>query len=975
MMWKAGCRSRTPTRRAEGGGGERLTPKGFNGRMKAAQDAATGRMGSTIAAHGDGDDSGGFFSSVSIRVKLLGSLSLLTLIIIVLGAVSFVSLSEMNTISNQVTTEQAALARITEEIKATIFRARGVEKEFLLNEEQSALDNSTRFITKMRGQIEKASEIGGRISESSGQDVSTQYVSLAETVDQYQQQFSDQVKNVQDARKAIDANISSTTRSQEEVVSQATAIGGRIRTLVDDYWVTARKLSQKATKDAQTVFDANSTRIADAKDLADGILSDAAGKSAGVVKDARIKAEGLVKDVRVKAEGLVKDASATASNKVDDAKVKAESLVSGATSKASELVRNAQDTATNLLREESSSADVLLRSAGANDASNSTAIAAAKATNLVSNAANKAGTLAANAASEAAKLAADASAQASLLAADAAEEARVLAADASAQASLLAADASSEAAKVTAVAAEAAVQAAIDTSRAESLRITTALKEGVLLVDLGRFMLDVEVQMARFLQINQSTFDKSITFGEAALVALKEAGATAEAIRQQSSDLTLNTKMRDAVRDIESLSKTFSAVIAATRQARTDRRIADQEIERQKQALLNTGEDLLALSTQLSNNSWNGVGTLSAVLRKTGGDAQTQLLIVALAGIFIGIFVVIIIPRPITAGLAQLLGVAQRVAGGDLTQQVKVNSRDELGQLAGTFEQMRINLLALVHRIQVASTQITTTVNEIQAAANQQSSSANEQSSSITQFSGTMGQLAQTAEGLSDTALTMADNAGFVANKMGDNSSSSKKTLTSMQAIIEATRQTSERIKSLNDQMDGISTAVDSISSIADQTTLLSLNAAIEANKAGEMGEGFAVVATEIRRLSDRSTDSAAMIRTMVRDIQRATESSVISMDKSSEEIRIGIELVEESSQSLDSLNDQVRTITQQTQDISASSTEQSQVSREAKSTTEQMLSSATLSAEAARQTSAAAYELTSMSAQLSDAVASFKLS
>ena len=807
--------------------GGRLTPQGFNDRMKAAQHKANEAIENRTTAKADAHG-GGLFSSVTIRTKLLGSLSLLTLIIIVLGAVSYLSLSQMNEISSHVTDEQAALARVTEEIKATVFRARGAEAEFLLKEEQAALDQSTRFLAKLRGQIGKAAEIGEVIAQTSGERVASQYVSLSDTVDKYESQFAQEVKNVRDARATLDAEARSAAKAQQDLVDQATAIGGAVRTLVDDYWVDARRLSREATSNAQTAFDKNNQKIAEAKGVADALLAKQVAEAKNLDEKAALEK---------------------------------------------------------------------------------------------------------------------------------------------------AATAATEAAEMTASAASDAATVAFRETQKESARIVTALEEGVLLVDLGRSMQNAETQIARYLQVNDLLLSEAGVFADAAIQDLKDAANTAEHIRQASSDLALSQKMKDAVRDIEILSKTFSKVVAHTGEVERERVIVDKEIAEQKAELLRTGEELLSFATELSDNSWNEVGSMSLMLRNTGADAQTQLLIVALAGVFVGIFVVLIIPRPITAGLAQLLGAAQRVAGGDLTQQVRINSRDELGQLAGSFEQMRQNLMALVERIQAASTQITTTVNEIQAAANQQSSSANEQSSALTQFSGTMSELAQTAESLSNTTLTMSENADFVAGRMGDSSASSRKTLASMQAIIEATRQTSERIKSLNDQMDGISTAVDTISSIADQTTLLSLNAAIEANKAGEMGEGFAVVATEIRRLSDRSIDSAATIRNMVRDIQRATESSVISMDKSSEEIRIGIEMVEETSESMDSLNGQIVSIREQTQDISTSSSEQSQVSREAKATTEQMMSSATLSAEAARQTSSATYELTSMSAQLSDAVSAFKLS
>jgi methyl-accepting chemotaxis protein WspA len=198
--------------------------------------------------------------------------------------------------------------------------------------------------------------------------------------------------------------------------------------------------------------------------------------------------------------------------------------------------------------------------------------------------------------------------------------------------------------------------------------------------------------------------------------------------------------------------------------------------------------------------------------------------------------------------------------------------------------------------------------------------------------------------------------------------------MTSMDAIGHSTAQTAERIKSLNDKMDDINEAVSTISMVADQTTLLSLNASIEANKAGEMGKGFSVVAHEIRRLSDRSIDSAGNISTMVRDIQRATESSALAMDKSSEEIRHGITLVGESIDSLGAIDETMERIQEQMRMIVDSVRAQAESSRMVQTTATEMLSSANMVSKAASQTRAVTYELNEMATALSAAVSVFKV-
>jgi methyl-accepting chemotaxis protein WspA len=198
--------------------------------------------------------------------------------------------------------------------------------------------------------------------------------------------------------------------------------------------------------------------------------------------------------------------------------------------------------------------------------------------------------------------------------------------------------------------------------------------------------------------------------------------------------------------------------------------------------------------------------------------------------------------------------------------------------------------------------------------------------------------------------------------------------MASMDAIGTSTRQTAERIKALNDKMDDINEAVSTISMVADQTTLLSLNASIEANKAGEMGKGFSVVAQEIRRLSDRSIDSAGNISGMVRDIQRATESSALAMDKSSEEIHHGVALVGDSSQALAAIHSAMERIQEQMTMILESVRAQAESARMVQTTSTEMLSSANMVSKAAGQTRSVTYELNAMATQLASAVSVFRV-
>ena len=490
---------------------------------------------------------------------------------------------------------------------------------------------------------------------------------------------------------------------------------------------------------------------------------------------------------------------------------------------------------------------------------------------------------------------------------------------------------------------------------------------GVTLSELQQSLLNLQIQTAKYFDTAKSSFADS---SRAYVLTAKD----------QANQVRINTiypkvaqKMSDVGNNLNKYASLFNEITAADEKVIQKKALIDLKIEGQLDDLRSTSTKLLEQAELVSVRSWGQVNQLSNTLSSVSASAQTNLLLLALAGTLFGIGVLIWIPRPILGGINQLLQGAQRVANGDLSQPVNVASRDELGQLAYTFDMMRNNLQSLVLRSQTVSVQISSSINEIQAAANQQSSTANEQAATISQFKATMGEMSRTANELNSLVAEVSGYAEKVSEHVSISNEKSSKLLESMSNISESTQQTSGRIKSLNDQMDTINDAVTVISGVADQTTLLSMNASIEANKAGEMGKGFSVVAYEIRRLSDRAIDSAGDITGKVRDIQRATENSVVAMDKSSEEIRLGISQVQESTDTLANINNSLNTIRDQMGDMSSGTKDQAVASSQAEQSASELAKSSLMVSSAAKQTVAAAFEINAMANQLAESVSAFR--
>jgi methyl-accepting chemotaxis protein len=274
----------------------------------------------------------------------------------------------------------------------------------------------------------------------------------------------------------------------------------------------------------------------------------------------------------------------------------------------------------------------------------------------------------------------------------------------------------------------------------------------------------------------------------------------------------------------------------------------------------------------------------------------------AVFGIGIGIFAARRISRPVN----QLAEVAQKVASGDLTQQVKAYSQDEIGQLASAFNTMVIQLKTLIRQINTnaeqlaasseeltasseqsaqAANQIATSITDVAAGATEQMSAANETSAVVQQMSAGIQQMAASAN-------QVAAQSSQAADKAKDGGAAVEKAVSQMAQIENTVNNSAAVVAKLGERSKEIGQIVDTISGIAGQTNLLALNAAIEAARAGEQGRGFAVVAEEVRKLAEQSQEAAKKIAELIGEIQGDTDKAVVAMNDGTREVKTGAEVV-----------------------------------------------------------------------------------
>lgn len=273
---------------------------------------------------------------------------------------------------------------------------------------------------------------------------------------------------------------------------------------------------------------------------------------------------------------------------------------------------------------------------------------------------------------------------------------------------------------------------------------------------------------------------------------------------------------------------------------------------------------------------------------------------------------------------------------GDLTTRLQVNSNDEIGAIASSFNKMLENLQHIINRVQKTSVEVqtasenmlekTNTSREatirVQSSMSNLNSSIQSQTSSMEESSTAMDDMAISVQRIAESASSVAELAVATSEHANDGSTVIQKSVSQMTTIHEAVNATSEVVERLITHTKYIDTAVQSISNIAEQTNLLALNASIEAARAGEQGKGFAVVADEVRKLAEQSKTAAKDINQLLHQIQNDTETANSMMSKGRSEAFEGITVVREAGTSFTTIVEQVNKVSTQMQDISATAEE-----------------------------------------------------
>jgi len=345
------------------------------------------------------------------------------------------------------------------------------------------------------------------------------------------------------------------------------------------------------------------------------------------------------------------------------------------------------------------------------------------------------------------------------------------------------------------------------------------------------------------------------------------------------------------------------------------------------------GQKTFGSYTRVSNTGW------AVVVRQTYDDAfssvskaQIKAICIAVSILVISIIIGIIISRSMIKPLLTLKEAAKELSEGNLTHEFKVKTKDEIGDVADSFIDMRDSLKKLVGKIISASNEVTKSskdvvdsskeaeivAGQIAEATSQLALGSDEQAKSVENTFGSINKIVESIEEISINSKSSLDSSSNAEKLVKNGVEIVNEQNIKMQESTNAVEKVSDIVFTLKQKAVEIGQIVEVIESVAEQTNLLALNASIEAARAGEAGKGFAVVASEVGQLAEESKDSISKIQSIIKNIQSTTGEAVESVSNATNAISKQNESVENTSKVFKEILEIVNKVGEEVKSISS---------------------------------------------------------
>lgn len=333
-----------------------------------------------------------------------------------------------------------------------------------------------------------------------------------------------------------------------------------------------------------------------------------------------------------------------------------------------------------------------------------------------------------------------------------------------------------------------------------------------------------------------------------------------------------------------------------------------------------------------------------------------------------------IITRLIVAPLLKTLGLAERVADGDLTHDQVTDRQDELGRLENSMQKMTVKLKGLISGLKDGVVQIASAAEQLSAVTEQTSTGVQSQKSETDQVATAMHEMGATVQEVARNAEQASNAAINASREAREGDVIVSQAVTQIESLAVEVSHSKTAMDDLKRESDKIGGVLDVIKAVAEQTNLLALNAAIEAARAGEAGRGFAVVADEVRSLAQRTQTSTEEIASLIHGLHKGTDRVATILDNSRSLTDSTVELTRKAGTSLNSISRSVSEIESMNQQIAAAAEQQSAVTEEINRSVLNVRDISEQTAAASEETASSSVELARLSVQLQTMVSQFKV-
>ncbi|ROL79046.1 methyl-accepting chemotaxis protein [Pseudomonas vranovensis] len=478
-----------------------------------------------------------------------------------------------------------------------------------------------------------------------------------------------------------------------------------------------------------------------------------------------------------------------------------------------------------------------------------------------------------------------------------------------------------------------------DASRLEQFRTITQAKEQLLLVRLA---------------VRSYIADISSETEQLALRQLDTALAEIAGLNRQLPGETARIKQ------FESAVMAYRDAVRQFRDATADIAVARQEMTVQGADIVKTSDALYQIQLDRRDSE--------------STQARSLQLTATLLALLVGILAAVIITRQITRPLRETLAVVEKIAAGDLTHNMRVTRRDELGVLQQGIQRMGSTLRDLITGIRDGVTQIASAAEELSAVTEETSAGVNSQKVETDQVATAMHEMAATVQEVARNAEHASEAATEADGQARAGDQVVAEAISQIERLAEEVHRSTEAMGLLQQESQKIGSVMDVIKSVAEQTNLLALNAAIEAARAGEAGRGFAVVADEVRGLAQRTQKSTEEIEELVAGLQSGTQQVANVMLGSRNLTDSSVELTRKAGASLESITRTVSNIQSMNQQIAAAAEQQSAVAEQISRSILNVRDVSEQTAAASDETAASSVELARLGNQLQTMVSHFRV-